>query len=40
MAAQDQDVAKLLAVVTFTICVAALFDPRFRKLCLSLLCKL
>lgn len=33
-------VAGLIAFMTLAVCVAAIFDPRFRKACLSLLCKL
>ncbi len=40
MAAQSNDLGKVLGWVTFGACVLAFFDPRFRKLCFSLLCKL
>lgn len=39
MARQDNGFAKLLALVTIGVCLAALVDPRFRKACISLLCR-
>jgi hypothetical protein len=36
----DVPIAKLLAGLTLAVCIAAVFDPRLRKACLSLLCKL
>lgn len=32
--------AELFALGIGVICVAAIFDPRFRKWCLNLLCRL
>ncbi len=34
------DPAKIMGWLTLTVCVMAFFDPRFRKLCWSLVCKL
>ena len=36
----DIPVATILAGLTLAVCVAAIFDPRFRKACVGLLCKL
>jgi hypothetical protein len=36
----DIPVAKILAGLTLAVCIAAVFDPRFRRVCLGLLCKL
>ena len=38
--AQQNDLTKLVGFLMVVTCIAALVDPRFRKLCLSLLCKL
>jgi hypothetical protein len=38
--AQENDLTKLIGFLTVAACIAALIDPRFRKLCLGLLCKL
>jgi hypothetical protein len=35
-----KDLGKVLAVTTFAVCFLAIFDPRFRKGCLSLLCEI
>lgn len=40
MASTANSIAKALGVVTLIICIAAVFDPRFRKLCQGLLCRL
>jgi len=36
----DIPVAKILVGLTLAVCVAAIFDPRLRKACLGLLCRL
>jgi hypothetical protein len=38
--AHENGVTKLVGFLTIAACIAALVDPRFRKLCLGLLCKL
>jgi len=40
MVNQNRDLGKFIGWVTLAVCVAAVVDPRFRKLCWSLLCKL
>jgi len=40
MAAKSDGAAALLGLFTVGVCIVALFDPRFRKLCLNLLCRL
>ena len=40
MAAEGNSFAKFMGFLTLAICVAALVEPRVRKFCLSLLCKL
>jgi len=40
MVSTANSIAKALGVVAFVTCIVAVFDPRFRKLCLSLLCRL
>jgi len=40
MTGKNEGLATLVGLITVGVCVAAIFDPRFRKLCLSLLCKL
>jgi hypothetical protein len=37
---KEDDFAKLIGFLTIAACIAAMIDPRFRKLCLGLLCKL
>ena len=37
---KDMDPAKFIGWLTLAVCVAALVDPRFRKLCWSFLCNL
>ena len=36
----DITVARILAGLTLAVCIAAVFDPRLRRACLGLLCKL
>jgi hypothetical protein len=36
----DVSITKLFAGLTLAVCIAAVFDPRLRKACFSLLCKL
>lgn len=36
----DVQLAGILAAVALAICVAAIFDPRLRRACIGLLCKL
>ena len=36
----DVPVAKILLGLTLAVCIAAVFDPRLRKACLGLLCRL
>jgi len=38
--AAKSDGAVLFGLLTVGVCMVALFDPRFRKLCLNLLCRL
>ena len=40
MTGQRNELAKLFGLVTLAVCVAAIFDPRFREACLTFLCKL
>ena len=40
MATPKMAIGDLLVVFTFVACFAAFFDPKFRKVCWSLLCKL
>jgi hypothetical protein len=40
MANRNTDLAKIMVLVTLAVCVAAVVDPRFRKLCFGLLCRL
>ena len=40
MAAEANSFAKFMGLLTLAVCVTALVDPRVRKFCLSLLCKL
>jgi hypothetical protein len=36
----DIPVARILAGLTLAVCIAAVFDPRLRRACFSLFCKL
>lgn len=36
----DVQLATILAGVALAVCVAAIFDPRLRRACIGLLCKL
>jgi len=40
MTDKNDNLATLVGLITVGVCVAAIFDPRFRKFCLGLLCKL
>jgi hypothetical protein len=40
MTAKNDALATLIGLLTVGVCVAAIFDPRFRKFCVGLLCKL
>lgn len=40
MARVQADFGVLLIALTFAVCIAAIVDPRFRKSCWSLLCKI
>jgi hypothetical protein len=40
MTRKNDGLATVMGLITVGVCVAAIFDPRFRKFCLSLLCKL
>jgi hypothetical protein len=36
----DGQLARILAGVALAVCVAAIFDPRLRRACIGLLCRL
>jgi hypothetical protein len=40
MTEKNDGLATVIGLITVCVCVAAIFDPRFRKFCLGLLCKL
>lgn len=40
MAGKNDNLAMLIGLITLSVCVAAIFDPRLRKFCVSLFCKL
>lgn len=40
MATRKTQFGSLLGWVTFAVCALAIFDPRFRKACWNLLCRL
>jgi hypothetical protein len=40
MAKSNVTAAQMIVGLTFAVCIAAIFDPRLRKACFGLLCRL